>query len=110
MDMASRQWTLSLSAVFASLAIAVETLGDKVEKPTKRFRDFIEKYAPGAALEPRRNEMYSLRSDILHGDSLIAMDQDSDFGWAPPEQNDKDLLEELWGLTRIAMRNWLRNP
>jgi hypothetical protein len=110
MSMASRQWTLSLSAAFASLVIAIETLADKNERPTERFRNFIEKHAPGAALECRRNEMYALRSDILHGDSLIEMDQDADFGWAPPEQNDKDLLGELWGLTRIAVRSWLRNP
>jgi hypothetical protein len=110
MNMASRQWTLSLSAVFASLAIAVETLGDKNEKPTKRFRDFIEKYVPGASLEQRRNEMYALRSEILHGDAVFQMDLDADFGWSPAEQIDKDLLEELWGLTRMAIRNWLRNP
>ena len=40
----------------------------------------------------------------------MEMDQDTDFGWSPPEQKEKDLLGELWGLTRIAMRNWLRKP
>jgi hypothetical protein len=110
MSMASRQWTNSLSAAFASLVIAIETLADKTKPPTERFQNFIEKHAPGKALEHRRKEMYALRSDILHGDTLIDMDQDSDFGWAPPEQNDKDLLEELWGLTRIALRDWLKNP
>jgi hypothetical protein len=111
MDMASRQWTVSFSAVFASLVIAIESLTDKTSKGAReRFRNFIEKYAPGAALEHRRNEMYSHRSEILHGDSLMEMDQDAGFGWAPPEQNEQDLLDELWGLTRIALRNWLRNP
>jgi hypothetical protein len=110
MSMASRQWTFSLSAAFASLVIAIDALADKTERAAERFRNFIEKHAPGKALEQRRQEMYRLRSDILHGDTLIEMDQDSDFGWAPPEQNDKDLLEELWGLTRIALRDWLKNP
>jgi hypothetical protein len=110
MDMASRQWTLSFSAVFASLVIAVETLADKTKRPTERFRDFIEQYAPGAALEARRNEMYDLRSEIIHGDTLMEVDQDASFGWAPPEQNDREILEELWRLTQIALRNWLRNP
>lgn len=110
MDMASRQWTLSFSASFASLAIAVEALGERASRPTARFRNFIERYAPGASLEKRRIEMYALRSDILHGSGLMEMDQDAHFGWAPPELNEEELLRELWGITRIAMRNWLRNP
>ncbi len=110
MDMASRQWTMSFSAVFASLAIAVEALGDRALKATERFRKFIEQYAPGGGLESRRKEMYALRSDILHGSALMEMDQEGDFGWAPPEQNEKDLMDELWGLTGIAVRNWLKAP
>jgi hypothetical protein len=111
MDMASRQWTVSLSASFASLAIAVESLAERSSLgAAARFRNFIERYAPGASLENRRREMYALRSDILHGSGLMEMDQDADFGWAPPEQKEKDLLGELWGLTRIAIRNWLKNP
>lgn len=110
MDMASRQWTMSFSASFASLAIAVEALGERVSRPRARFRSFIERYAPGASLEKRRTEMYALRSDILHGSGLMEMDQNAHFGWAPPEHNEEELLRELWGLTRIAMRNWLRNP
>lgn len=110
MDMASRQWTVSFSASFASLAIAVESLGERASRPTARFQNFIERYAPGASLENRRTEMYVLRSDILHGTGLMEMDQDTHFSWAPPEQKEEDLMRELWGLTRIAMRNWLRNP
>jgi len=108
-DMASRQWTVSFSASFASLVIAIESLGERSLRPTKRFSTFIERYAPGASLENRRR-MYDLRSDILHGSGLMEMDQDAHFGWAPPEQKEKDLMDELWGLTRIAMRNWLKNP
>jgi hypothetical protein len=110
MDMASRQWTVSFSASFASLAIAIEALGDRSLRPTKRFTKFIEQYAPGASLKAGREKMYALRSDILHGSGLMEMDQDAHFGWAPPEGNEDDLLRELWGLARIAMRNWLKNP
>jgi len=110
-DMASRQWTVSLSASFASLAIAIESLTEPGrDRRAEKFRNFIERYAPGASLEHRRRDMYALRSEILHGSGLMEMDQDTDFGWAPPEQKEKDLLEELWGLTRIAIRNWLKNP
>jgi len=111
MDMASRQWTDSFSASFASLVIAIESLAERGTLGTAaRFRNFIERYAPGASLEDRRREMYALRSDILHGSGLMEMDQGADFGWAPPEQKEKDIMNELWGLTRIAVRNWLKNP
>ena len=108
-DMAHRQWTVSLSASFASLVIAIESLGERSLSPTKRFSTFIEQYASGVSPGNRRR-MYDLRSDILHGSGLMEMDQDTHFGWSPPEQNERDLMDELWGLTRIAMRNWLKNP
>lgn len=111
MDMASRQWTVSISAVFASVAIAIEALaGRELGSPTERFRKFIEQYAPGASLEQRRKEMYALRSDILHGSGLMELDMDADFGWAPPEERDMDLMRELSQLARTAIRNWIKNP
>jgi hypothetical protein len=112
MDMASRQWTVSLSGSFASLVIANEALGDRStgKGATARFHDYLEQYAPGATLRNRRKQMYALRSDILHGSGLMEMDRDADFGWSPPEQGDKDLMEELWRLTKLSMRNWLKNP
>jgi hypothetical protein len=91
MDMASRQWNISVSSSFASLVSAVESLTDRGiihrvycekcrrecqhETPgaTERFRTFFEKYSPGPALRKRRNEMYSLRSGILHGGDLMQL-------------------------------------
>lgn len=128
MDMASRQWTTSVSASFAALVSAIEALterGDTHEfkcpicgKPTqhevpgatRRFKGFFDTYAPGVALAKRRDDMYSLRSGILHGSKLIQLDQDLAFGWDPPGWNEYKLHGELWGLTRIALRNWLKNP
>jgi hypothetical protein len=128
MDLASRQWTVSVSSSFASLVSAVESLTDRGvthkvyceecnadrqhEAPgaAQRFRTFFETYAPGTALRSRRSEMYSLRSGILHGSKLMQLDQDLAFGWDPPWWNERELHEELWGLTRIALRNWLKNP
>ncbi len=109
-DMASRQWTVSFSASFASLVIAIESLAERRSLgAAARFRNFIERYAPGASPENRR-KMYALRSHILHGSGLMEMDQDARFGWGPPEQKEMDLMDELWGLTRIAMRNWIKDP
>ncbi len=40
----------------------------------------------------------------------MQLDQDIAFGWDPPEWNERELYNELWSLTRIALRNWLKNP
>jgi hypothetical protein len=127
-DMASRQWTISVSSSFASLVSAVESLTDRgtihqiycekckgqfqheVPGATERFRSFVEKYAPGEALRSRRTEMYSVRSGILHGSALMQLDQDLAFGWDPAYSNEHELTDELWELTRVALRNWLKNP
>jgi hypothetical protein len=128
-DMASRQWTISLSSSFASLISAIESLTDRgtihqtscqkcagrrfqheVPGATERFRAFFETFAPGEALRTRRTEMYSVRSGILHGSMLTQLDQDLAFGWDPPYWNEQELIHELWGLTRVALRNWLKNP
>ncbi len=77
---------------------------------TERFRAFFEKFAPGAAQRKRRNEMYAVRSGIVHGSDLMQIDQGRDFGWDPPGFNELALHRELWAVTRIALRNWLRNP
>jgi hypothetical protein len=92
MDMASRQWTNSASASFASLVTASESLTERgschlahcetcnvdiqheVPGATERFHAFFEKYAPGESLR-RRSKMYGLRSGILHGSKLMQLDQ-----------------------------------
>ncbi len=128
MDVASRQWTMSLSSSFTSLISAVESLTDRgtthrvyceqcqadrsheVPGATERFRSFLETYAPGAAMRQSRTQMYELRSGILHGSDLMEMDQDLAFGWDPPGWNERELHSKLWSITRLALRNWLKNP
>lgn len=127
-DTASRQWNISISSSFAALVSAIESLAEpgsihqfecpvcskptqhEVPGATRRFKDFFDIYAPGATLANRRDDVYSLRSGILHGSDLLQLDQDLAFGWDPPWWNERELLEELWGLTRIALRNWLKKP
>jgi hypothetical protein len=128
MDVASRQWTISVSSSFAALVSAIESLTDRgtahrvfceqckadrtheVPGATESFRSFFETYAPGAAERKRRSQMYDLRSDILHGTGLMQLDQDLAFGFDPWDFNESDLHRELWSITRLAVRNWLKNP
>jgi hypothetical protein len=128
MDVASRQWTISVSSSFASLVSAIEALTDRgtthwvhckqckadrsheIPSATERFQSFFETCAPGPALRKRRKKMYKLRSGILHGSDLMQLDQDLAFGFDPSDFNEYDLHRELWSITRLALRNWLKNP
>ena len=127
-DVASRMWNISVSSSFTSLVTAIESLlepptshrvhceqcdADRwhdVPGATERVRTFFEQYAPGAALTSRRNMIYKLRGGIVHGGTLMQHDQDRIFGWDPPEWNERELHNNLWGLTKVALRNWLKNP
>jgi hypothetical protein len=128
LDVASAQWTISMSSSFVSLVSAIESLTDRgevhhvycircrryrdhdVPGPAALFRNFFETYAAGESLKKRREEMYSLRSGIAHGGRLMAFDEGRAFGWDPPWSNQQELHRELWSITKIAMRNYLRNP
>lgn len=77
---------------------------------TERFRSFFETHAPADALRKRRTQMYELRSGILHGSDLMQLDQDLAFGFDPWDFNESELHRELWSITRLALRNWLKNP
>lgn len=127
-DIASRQWNTSVSASFAALVSAIESLTERGdfhsfdcptcgeptqhEAPgaTRRFKDFFDICAPGVPLANRRDRIYKLRPGILHGSKLMQLDQDLAFGWDPPWWNERELHDELWGLTRVALRNWMKNP
>jgi hypothetical protein len=135
MEVADRQSTTSVSSSFASLVTAVESLTDRgtkhwvycdqceaqqshdVPSAGKKFRSFFETYAPNPALRKSRSQMYKMyklsygfRSDILHGSDLMQMDQDLAFGLDPIDWNEAELHRELWSITRLALRNWLKNP
>jgi hypothetical protein len=128
LDVASRQWVDSMSSSFASLVSAIEALTVRgathelycpqcgedrphdVPGPTALFRNFFETHAPGLSQKKRRDQMYDLRSSISHGSKLLAWDEGRAWGWDPPWSDQRELHDELWTLTRIAMRSYLRNP
>ena len=111
LDMSARQWHISISASFAALVSVIEALiNNRNRGNTERFRQFLEQYAPGETLRERRDEMYGLRSNILHGSALMTIDEHLALGWGPPRENERELHDELWTVTRLAVRNWLKNP
>ena len=115
-----------MSLSFTALVSAIEALSERGvehrlycpdcekliphESPgaTERFRAFLEQYSAGMLDKNRRSQIYSLRSGILHGSKLLALDFDLAHGWDPPWWNERELHTDLWRVTSAAMRNWLR--
>jgi hypothetical protein len=126
-DMASRQWNVSMSLSFAALVAAIEALTLRGEThrlfcrdcgksishdapgATQQFRDFLERHAPGKSRKRQRDEMYGLRSDILHGSNLMKLDHDLSHGMDPPSWNERELHSDLWSLAQTAVRTWLES-
>jgi hypothetical protein len=42
--------------------------------------------------------------------TIFLTGKDLSLGFNPPEFNELELTKELWSVTRIAMRNWLKDP
>ena len=122
----SRMWDISISASFAALAFAIESMttgsnihevqclacGSPIESgPTKLFKNFLAAYAPGASLARDRKDMYMLRSDVVHGEHLVELDREIPIvgAWTPPGFKELEQYRAMWQLTRTALRNWLKN-
>jgi len=127
LDGMSRQWTFSMSASFASLVIALEALTKRgtrhptrctvcgwsgthdIPGATEKLRAFFGEYAPGVPHEIIER-VIKLRGSILHGGTLMQVDQVRAFGWDPVESRELELVRELATWTKVALRNWLKNP
>lgn len=128
LDVSSRSWSFSVSSYFAALVSAIEALTERGEThsvhcdqcgrarthdepgATKLFRDFLETYAPGITRKAQRDEMYKLRSDLLHGTEIMHLDQELSlgFGMVPPFWREYDLFRDLSAVARVALRTWLK--
>jgi hypothetical protein len=125
--LAARQWEMSASASFVSLVSAIEAFvgrgkihtlkcpkcnknfDHEVPGAIQRFKDFLEKYAPGSGLNKQRNEMYALRSKIAHGSGLLMLDSEHYSRWDPASESERNLQSDLWSVTKMAMLNWLKH-
>ena len=87
--------------------------GLKENGPTKKFREFLEKYAPFEApsAEDRkvRNELYELRSRLAHGVRIFLEDTDQhSVAMASTQSAEEDQqIKLILRFTRIALVNWL---
>ena len=77
--------------------------------PTKKFRDFLQQYAPTTSAEERkaRDLLYKQCSQLTHGRELLASDEDQYTGWTNPAHAfDRQTLDDALRLARISAINW----
>jgi hypothetical protein len=68
------------------------------------------RFRQGASLAKDRDDMYELRSDLVHGEHLVELDREIPImEWTPPGFKERQQYYDLWGLTRTALRNWLKS-
>jgi hypothetical protein len=94
----------------ALCSVCGEAFLHRVPGPTKAFRTLLARYVPGPQFDSRRNEMYALRSGLVHGTALMELDDERYSVWDPAQHQQTELWTELFGITRIAIRNWLNDP
>jgi hypothetical protein len=117
LDRSLAVWHESMSLSYIALTNAIETLagrgsavtcrycGARSPGVTEAFRDFLGEYA-GQTDEGRRNQLYDLRSQIVHGDLLMVRDIPGEAGFHPTDLKHRDSWYELRSVARIAVLNW----
>jgi hypothetical protein len=119
-------WRASRSSSYASLVAAIEALlpesnrqsckvcGQPIYQISKRFRDFLTRYAPGREQAPDRkalqNAFYELRSGLAHGTKVLQSDLEPWKFHDRGGQLEDDLHRRLQEVVRIAILNWLGSP
>jgi hypothetical protein len=107
------------SASFFAFVVAIESLLPTGEGPhtcpncgephhpsiTRAFRSFLETYVPD---RPDRETFYALRSNIVHGTTLLQFDIREEFGdFHPGDLDQREQMDELNRVCRVALVNWL---
>jgi hypothetical protein len=115
-------FSLSQSASLVAAVQAIEVLlpaakgevcqackRDIAPGPTRKFREFLQKYAPTPDIAERkaRDLLYRQRSQLTHGQMLLSADDNFHFGWATPAHAfDMQTLDGALRLTRMSAINW----
>jgi hypothetical protein len=122
---AQRVSNISRSASFTALVSAIEALmppPEEAEKcvkckrsvgkgPTAQFADFVSRFAPGPTVtNSDRRKLYSLRSALSHGGSLLHSDRSGWLGGMTGKRLDEwEDHRAMWRIARVTLVNWLRS-
>ncbi len=115
-------WGSHMSAWYIAQVAAIETLThekeppdlcsecgrDKNQRPTARFKDFLGRYAPGTGSRSEIDGLYSVRSGLVHGGTLLHHDSPFGSGMLAFATNEREPMDRLSRAVTVAMVNWLR--
>lgn len=117
---------LSQSATYMAATQAIEALRPQVSKgercdscghvlgagPTQQFIDFVNRYIPPQddETEKERRTLYSVRSALTHGGTLLESDRDLGIGFGsfhPTPIRQREATARVIRLARLVGVNWL---
>ena len=114
-DRHTSSWYVAQVAAIESLAheevpfVECPTCGKDVNlRPTARFKDFLERYAPGAGTRSQNDTLYAVRSGLVHGTALLHHDSPFGFSLLPFATGEREGMDRLSSGISVAMVNWLR--
>lgn len=115
-------WGSHMAGWYIAQVAAIETLAhedelpdlcsecgrDKSQRPTARFKDFLETYAPGTGNRTEIDRLYAVRSGLVHGRALLHHDSPFGSGMLAFATNEREPMDRLSRAVTLAMVNWLR--
>lgn len=118
-QISAKIFNVSLSASFSNLVTAIEALSNEIDlelaeckscgnieyRPTKQFKDFIEKHSVGLKRKQIDN-FYTKRSDLSHGKLVFSFDLQG-ISALHSTFEDQDYWRELRSVARTVILNWL---
>jgi hypothetical protein len=118
---ANELWDVQISSWYIGLVTAIEALAftedrpdpcpacgrDRSEAVTRRFKDFLERFAPGVGNRSVINELYRVRSSLVHGGDLLHHDDPYGMSFKPVALEERARMDRLSRAVKVAMINWL---
>ena len=115
-DRHTASWYIAQVAAIESLAhedvpfVACPAGGKDLNPgPTARFKDFLERHAPGAGTSTQNNALYAVRSGLVHGTALLHHDSPFGFSLLHFATGEREEMDRLSSEVSVAMVNWLRD-
>jgi hypothetical protein len=102
-------WDVSVSSYFLACVQAIETLvGRSKENRTEHVKKFIDKYCVTADTDRSIvNDLYKVRSDIVHGSYLFQLDATPGFFNAAASSQELETFGPALTLAKNGLRKWL---